>query len=163
MLNVAIDRILLGSLMLSFLAACSNTPSATTESAKASVTAESPSAASTEPAKAPVTTSHTPKAGGTVVESGGVHLEFVPSKEANQTHLDLFVQRGDSHAEIPTAKVSAQVQTPDGKNQTVAMKYDTADKHFAGIVPGTAKGQYQVKVTAIVDGKTIDGRFSFDR
>jgi hypothetical protein len=156
MLNFApTSQILLGCLMLSFLAACSSTPSATTESPSV--------AASAKPAAASASASHTPKAGGTVVESGGIHLEFVPSKEANQTHLDVFVQRSDSHAEIPTAQVSAQVQTPDGKNQTVAMKYDTADKHFFGIVPGTAKGQYQVKVTAIVDGKTIDGRFSFDR
>jgi hypothetical protein len=153
MLNFApTGQILLGCLMLSFLAACSSTPSATTKSP-----------ASAEPAAASASASHAPKAGGSVVESGGIHLEFVPSKEANQTHLDVFVQRSDSHAEIPTAQVSAQVQTPDGKNQTLAMKYDTADKHFVGIVPGTAKGQYQVKVTAIVDGKTIDGRFSFDR
>jgi hypothetical protein len=98
-----------------------------------------------------------------VVESQGIHLEFVPEKSADRTHLDVFVQKGDNHEPIPTAKVKAQIQSPDGKQQSLDFKYDAAGKHFAAVLPGTTTGQYQVKVTADVNGKKVDGRFTFNR
>lgn len=72
-----------------------------------------------------------------------------------------MVQRGEKHEPIPTAKVSMQVQTPDGKTQMVPLKYE--DEHFSGTLPVATKGQYQVKVSAMVDGKEVGGRFSFER
>jgi hypothetical protein len=101
--------------------------------------------------------------GGTTIETSGIHLELVPEKEAEKTHLDLYLQQGDNHAPIPTAKVVAQVQTPDGKQQSFDMKYAAEDKHYTAIVPGQTAGQYQVKITAEVSGKKVDGRFTFDR
>jgi hypothetical protein len=145
--------LVIGCGLLVLLSACSNTSSTGTATSSAS-----PAATPTSSEQA-----HAPRPGGTAVESGGIHLELVPVKEANQTHLDLFVQRSDNHASIPTAQVSAQVQTPDGQTQTVPMKYDATDKHFAGNLAGATKGQYQVKVVAVVAGKTVDGRFSFER
>jgi hypothetical protein len=101
--------------------------------------------------------------GGTSIESGGLHLELVPEKEADKTHLDLYLHQLPTHTPIPTAKVIAQIQTPDGKQQSVNMTYAAAEKHYTGIVPGKTAGQYQVKITTDINGKKVDGRFTFDR
>lgn len=99
--------------------------------------------------------------GGQVVESGAYHLEFVPGKDANGTHLDLYLQKGDTHEAIPNAKVTAQVQSPDGKQKSLNLSYDSAGKHYTALLPGKATGQYQVKITADVSGQKVNGRFSF--
>jgi pyruvate/2-oxoglutarate dehydrogenase complex dihydrolipoamide acyltransferase (E2) component len=162
--------LLIGCLLPVTLSACSSTPPASTATSPAASTATSPAASTaTSPAAASTAPQasgeqpHTHEAGRMIVESDGIHLELAPFKEANQTHLDVFVQRSDNHSIIADAQVSVQVQTPDGQTQTVPMKYDAADKHFGGNLPGAAKGQYQVRIAAVVSGKTIDGRFSFER
>jgi hypothetical protein len=97
------------------------------------------------------------------VEANGIYLEFESAPEGNQTHVGVIVQKGEKHEPVPTAKVSMQVQTPDGQTQTVPLQYEAKDKHFGGTLPVATKGQYQVKVLATVDGKEVSGRFSFDR
>jgi len=101
--------------------------------------------------------------GGQVIESGPYHLELVVGKESNATHLDLFVQRGDNHQAISNAKVTAQVQLPDGSQKTLNMKYSASDKHYTAILPGAAKGTYKVVVLTDINGKKANGRFSFNR
>lgn len=101
--------------------------------------------------------------GGTSIETGGMHLEMVPEKAADMTHLDLYLHKGGTHEPIPNAKVVAQIQTPDGKQQSVNMTYAADEKHYTGIVPGTTAGQYQVKIITDVSGKKVDSRFAFDR
>jgi hypothetical protein len=101
--------------------------------------------------------------GGQVVESGKYHLELVPEKSANETHLDLYLQKGDDHQAITNAKVSGEVQSPDGQSKTVAFTYDADGKHYAAVFPGKTAGAYQLKVTAAIGGDQADGRFSFDR
>jgi hypothetical protein len=101
--------------------------------------------------------------GGQVVESGAYHLEFVPEKASNGTHLDLYLQRGDTHEAISNAKVTAQVQSPDGKQQSLNLTYDAEGKHYTVLFPGTTTGQYQVKITADVSGENANGRFSFQQ
>ncbi|PSM49617.1 hypothetical protein C7Y66_08090 [Chroococcidiopsis sp. CCALA 051] len=101
------------------------------------------------------------KKGGQVVEAGAYHLELVSEKEANGIHLDLYLQRGDNHQAIPNAKVTAQIQSPDGTQKNLNFKYDSSGKHYTTLLPGKATGQYQMKVTADVKGEKVNGRFSF--
>ncbi|WP_026733951.1 hypothetical protein [Fischerella sp. PCC 9605] len=156
--------IVLGSTGLLFLGACSNSnQAANTENNPATSTSnnESPSTLASPAAK--TNNEHGASKGGQVVETGKYHLEFVPEKEANGTHLDLYLQTGDRHEAVPNAKVTAQVQQPDGTQKTIPFSYDATGKHYAAFFPGNAAGQYQVKVTASIGNQKVDGRFSFNK
>ncbi|KAB8331369.1 hypothetical protein SD80_022840 [Scytonema tolypothrichoides VB-61278] len=158
--------VILGSAGLLFLGSCSNgNQAANTETSPATSTSNTQSSAST-PSASPVAKTegqHGESHGGEIVETGKYHLEFVPEKEANKTHLDFYLLKGDNHEAIPNAKVTAQVQLPDGKQKTVPFTYDAKDKHYTGLLSETATGQYQVKITADVKGEKVNGRFSFNR
>ncbi|MBO3463718.1 hypothetical protein G7B40_023530 [Aetokthonos hydrillicola Thurmond2011] len=160
--------IVLGSVGLLFLGACSNSnPTANNENAPASKGVATPSASTQpSPSASAVTKTegeHGKSHGGQVVETGAYHLEFVPEKEANKTHMDLYLLKGDNHQAVPNAKVIAQVQLPDGKQKTVPLNYDADDKHYTGILPDKATGQYQVKITGDIKGEKVNGRFNFNR
>lgn len=169
--------IIFSSMGLFFLTACnsgnqasnSNTsPAASaTESAKSAVTPTTETNQSSEPATSKTETaqteSHGESHGGQVVETGTYHLEFVPEKESNGTHLDLYLQKGDTHEAVTNAKVTAQVQSPDGKQQSLNLTYDAEGKHYTTLFPGTTTGQYQVKMTADISGENVNGRFSFQQ
>ena len=155
----------LGSVSLILLGACGNNNQATnsdsspTTAKPAESTAQQTDAAKTE------TSGHAakPLKGGQVVESEPYHLEFVPVKEDNGTHLDFYLQKGDNHEAIPNAKVTAQVQLPDGTQKTLNLAYDAAAKHYAALLQGKATGQYQVKMIADVNGEKVNGRFTFNQ
>lgn len=153
--------IILASAGLLFLGACSNSnQAANTENSPAT------SSSSTQSSASPVAKTegeHGESHGGQIVETGKYHLEFVPEKEANKTHMDFYLLKGDNHEAIPDAKVTAQVQLPDGKQKTVALTYDAKDKHYTGLLSDNATGQYQVKMTADVKGEKVNGRFSFNQ
>jgi hypothetical protein len=123
-------------------------------------TAPSPAASV---AAAPSATGHdaAPQAGGQVIESGPYHLEFVPEKEATGTHLDFYLKKGDTHAAVPGAKVTTQVQLPDGTQKSLDLKYDTEGKHYTALLAGKAKGDYKVAILCEVGGEKVNGRFSF--
>lgn len=140
------------------LGACNNSNQVSTEN---SPTASTPTEKVVPAAK--TDSKHGASKGGQVVETGKYHLEFVPEKEANQTHMDLYLQTGDNHETVPNAKVTAQVQLPDGKQNTIPFTYDASDKHYTAILTEKASGQYQVKISADVKGEKVDGRFSFNR
>lgn len=156
--------IVLSSVGLLFLGACSKetTTSNQSSSPAASPAISSSAATSTEEKSAKSEHSKSSK-GGQVVESGIYHLEFVPEKEDNGTHLDFYLQKGDNHEAIPNAKVTAQIQLPDGTQKTLDMKYDAEGKHYTVLLPGTAPGQYQVKMSADVNAEKVNGRFSFNK
>jgi len=159
MKSIKSSLILLGSIGLLLLTACSNSnQTANTENSPATSTSSTPSSA-------PIakTEGHGESHGGQVVETGAYHLEFVPEKEANGTHMDFYLQKGDNHEAIPNAKVTAQVQLPDGTQKSFNLKYDTEGKHYTALLPVNATGQYQVKVTSDINGQKVDGRFNFNK
>jgi hypothetical protein len=150
--------IILGSVGLLFLGACGKSDQAS----DTNTTPPPPPAASQPASSAPAAASAATGAnGGQVVNSGAYHLEFVSEKEATGTHLDLYLQKGDKKEPVADAKVSAQVQLPNGKQQTLALKYDPEGKHYAVVFPGKEPGQYPVKVNADINGEKVDGRFTF--
>ena len=149
------NLIILGSVGLLFLVACNKGDQASdTNSSPASPPVAS-QPASSDPATA--------TKGGQVVKSGAYYLEFIPEKEATGTHLDVFLQKGDKKEPVANAKVTAQVQLPNGKQQTLALKYDAEGKHYAVVSPGKDAGSYPVKVTADINGEKVDGRFTFNQ
>ena len=115
-------KLLIGSLAV-LLASCSTTPTTTP------VTSPTAPVASTAAKSAP----NVANKGGQVVESGKYHLELVPEKSASETHLDLFVQKGDNHQDIPDAKISGEIQLPDGQQKTISFIYDAAG-NIKGVV-----------------------------
>lgn len=106
---------------------------------------------------------NTSQKGAQVIESGIYHLEFVQGIEADSIHLDFFLQKGDTHEAIPDAKVTAQVQLPDGTQKTLELKYDADGKHYAGLLPSKATGEYKVAFLSDIKGEKVNGRFSFNR
>ena len=134
----------------------------------ASTNSSTPPAETTAPATAtkPMASGKSPmspKKGGQVVESGKYHLELVPEKEGSSTYLDFYLLQGDNHESVPTAKVTADIQSPDGKQKTIPLSYDASGKHYAAALAEKATGQYQVKITATIGSEKIDGRFNFNR
>ena len=160
--------VVLASAGLLLLGACSK-ESKTSDSASnnaATPTAETAlPAATTSPATTMSKESSTGGKGngGQVVESGKYHLELVPEKGSNETHLDLYLQKGDTHEAVANAKVTADVQLPDGKLKTLPLSYDASGKHYAAVLKEKVTGQYQVKITATIGNEKADGRFNFDR
>ena len=157
--------VIIASVGLVLLAACSKGDQASDQNSSPASSPVASKPASPAPTAAPVTAAKTehPKAskGGQVVESGAYHLEFVPEKEDTGTHLDFYLQKGDNHQPVTNAKVTAQVQLPNGKQQTLALDYDPDGKHYAVVFPIKEAGQYPVKITADINGEKVNGRFNF--
>ncbi|MBD2433070.1 MULTISPECIES: hypothetical protein [Fischerella] len=167
MKSLKISFVVLASTVLLFLGACSNSNQAgNTENNQSDSTNNPSSILSTNTSASPTAKTegqHGESRGGQVVETGAYHLEFVPEKEANGTHMDLYLQKGDNHQAVPNAKVTAEVQLPDGKQKTIPLTYDASGKHYTAALSEKATGQYQVKVTADVGGEKVNGRFSFNQ
>jgi hypothetical protein len=109
------------------------------------------------------TQNNTSQKGGQVIESGVYHLEFLSVIEADSIHLDFFLQKGDSHEAIPDAKVTAQIQLPDGTQQNLDMKYDADGKHYAVLLPSKAAGEYKLAILSDIKGEKVNGRFNFKK
>jgi hypothetical protein len=148
------------------LASCaSEQPSAGESNPTASASPSSPLAEATaapETSAATQSNSHGGQ-GGQVIETDEYHLELVTIPEATGTHLDFFLQKGDNHEAISNAKVIAQVQLPDGTQQSLDMSYDTEGKHYAVLLPATATGEYKVIILSDIGGKKVNGRFTFTK
>lgn len=161
-----------GAVGLLFLGACSsgNQTANTTSSpaASPSVAASPSNATSSTTGETKAESGHThggepgkPMQGGQVIESGSYHLELVTLKEAEGTHLDFYLQKGDTHEAIPGAKVTAQIQLPDGSQKALDMEYDAQGEHYYTVLPGSAAGEYKVAILSDVNGEKVNGRFSF--
>lgn len=148
------------------LGACSNgSNSTTTSSASPAATTPATTASPASPSTAAKPESgekHGGK-GGQIIETGVYHLEFIPEPEANGTHLDFYLQKGNNHEAVPNAKVTAQVQLPDGTQRSLDMKYDSADKHYTALLPGKVAGDYKVAILSDIAGEKANGRFNFTK
>lgn len=101
--------------------------------------------------------------GGQVVEVGAYHLELVAINEDGGVHIDLFLQNGSDHSPIPDAKVSAQVQLPNGTKKSLDMPYKADGKHYGALLSETIVGEYKVVILSEIKGEKINGRFAFKR
>lgn len=101
--------------------------------------------------------------GGQVIETGPYHLELLPVVESEGIHLDFYLQKGDNHQAISEAKVTGQVQSPTGEQSTLAFDYDVAGQHYYALLPEKSVGEYKVVILTEIDGKKVNGRFSFNR
>jgi len=104
-----------------------------------------------------------PKQGGQVIETGAYHLELVTAKEEGGTHIDFFLQKADTHESVADAKVTAQIQLPDGTQKSLDLAYDAAGKHYTVNLDGKTAGEYKVVVLTDIKGEKVNGRFSFKR
>lgn len=156
------QSILLSLTSLAVLAACSNnTPTTSSTPATTVAKVETAKASSTPIATKSETKHGDPQKGGQVIESGIYHLELVVAPEENGIHLDFFLQKGDTHEAIPDAKVTAQVQFPDGTQKSLDLTYDAPAKHYAVTLSGKATGEYKVAVLSDIKGEKVNGRFNF--
>ena len=156
--------IVLGSVGLFFLGACGNSNQAANSDASSTGAQPAESKSSDGAAKKePSNHADASHKGAQVVESAPYHLEFVSEKEDNGTRLDFHLLKEDNNEEISNAKVTAQIQLPDGSQKTLPMTYEAKEKHYTALLPGKAAGQYQVKITSDIGGKKVDGRFSFNQ
>jgi hypothetical protein len=158
--------VVFSSVGLLFLAACSG--SQTIDSTSSRDPNSTPAPAASQKTDSMMPASEEKKHGGMsdkgmVVEVGAYHLELVPEPETEGTHLDLFLQKGDNHAAIPDAKVTAEVQLPDGGQKSLPMKYDAEDKHYTALLPTTATGEYKVAILSNINGENVNARYSFSR
>jgi hypothetical protein len=167
MKSLQISFVVLATTGLLFLGACGNSNQAgnTENNPSASINNSFPISTTNTSASptAKIDNERGTSKGGQVIETGAYHLEFIPGKESNGTHMDLYLQKGDNHQAIPNAKVTAEVQLPDGQQKTIPLTYDASGKHYTAVLADKATGQYQVRITADIGGEKVNGRFSFNR
>ena len=133
------------------------------EQAASDAPAASPSVGESPAASSEMADHSAPAQGGQVVEVGTYHLELVTSSETNGTHLDLFLQNGDTHEAIEGATVTGQVQLPNGSQKEIEFEYDAEGKHYTAMLSEAASGEYKVAVLTDIDGEKVNGRFSFTK
>ena len=69
--------------------------------------------------------------------------------------------KGDNHESVADAKVSAQIQLPDGTQKSLNLAYDAAEKHYTVKLDSKAAGEYKVAILTDIKGEKVNGRFSF--
>jgi len=77
--------------------------------------------------------------------------------------LKVIVPITDWKNSFANAKVTGDVQSPNGKQTTIPLTYDTNGKHYAAKLNTDVSGQYQVKINADIAGEKVNGRFNFNR
>jgi len=156
--------LLISIIFANILAACSNSPTSPTPTVSPIATTESTpqTVAKTDTQADKKPENHgKPNQGGQVVEVGAYHLELLLGKEENNIHLDFFLQTGDTHAAVPDAKVTAQVQFPDGTQKSYDLAYDAPNQHYATNLPTSASGEYKIAILTDIKGEKVNGRFNF--
>jgi hypothetical protein len=178
MKTIANISIVLGSVSLLFLGACSSGDKATkTQATAANATSEIAAKTAKDGGehkdgeKHVEGDSHKASEGkddkgghkGQVVQTGKYHIELSPDLDKDSIHLDTKLH-GEQDKPIINAKLIAQVQLPDGTNKTLPVAYNTEEKQYtAKLAAITATGDYKVVIQADVNGDRFNSRFSFKR
>ena len=117
MQSLKLSAIILGSIGLIFVGACSNR-TANSEDSEANQTETVAQKGRSEndghdhsDGEKEGEHSH----GGQVIESGQYHLELVTEPSDDGTHMDFYLEKGEKHEKISNAQVMAQVQLPNGR------------------------------------------------
>ena len=143
-------------------------PAATTAASSPAVSSPAaspqPVASPTTSAKSTETAATTPQShggqGGQIIETGVYHLELLTTKTADGVKLVFLLQQGDAHAAVPNANVTAQVQLPDGNQKMLKFQYDTTDKAYLAMLPGTLNGEAKIAILSDISGEKVNGRFT---
>lgn len=101
--------------------------------------------------------------GGQVIESGQYHLEFVAEPEDDGNHLDFYLKKGEKHNTVSDAKVTAQIQLPDGSQKSLPLTYEAKEQHYHAVLSEKAAGDYKVAILSDINGEKVNGRFTFKR
>ncbi|NER47205.1 MAG: DUF4426 domain-containing protein [Symploca sp. SIO1A3] len=158
MKSLKASLIVIGTVGLMFLAACGSSTEETETATPLETTTETEATKSTAEGH-----DSTVSQGGQVIESGLYHLELVSLPEDSGVHLDFFLQTGSDHQAIPDAKVTGQVQLPNGEQKSLDFTYDSEGKHYFAVLPEKATGEYKVVIQTDIKGEKVNGRFSFNQ
>jgi hypothetical protein len=163
--------VVLGSVSLLFLGACSGSNQAansenssavsTTETAAKAETAAKDNHSENDGHSEDGKGEHSH--GGQVIESGQYHLEFVAEPQNDVTHLDFYLKKGEKHDTVSNAKVTAQIQLPDGSQKELPLTYEAKEQHYHAVLSEKAAGEYKVAILSDINGEKVNGRFTFKR
>lgn len=101
--------------------------------------------------------------GGQVIESGQYHLELVAKPIDDGIHIDFYLAKGEQHEKVSDAQVTAKIQLPNGGQKSIPLKYEADEKHYHGVLPEKATGEYKVAILSDINGEKVNGRFTFKR
>jgi hypothetical protein len=99
---------------------------------------------------------------GQVLKLEGYQLKFIAERDADESHLHLYVAKGNNQESVADAIVQAQVQAADGKEKTLDFKYDEKEKGYVAVINNLADGKHQIKFLVNVQSKKLNGRFQLD-
>ena len=137
-----------------------SSPAATTQPATTTPPPPSPAAPAKSPESAAKPNDSHGGQGGQIIETGVYHLELLTTKTAEGVKLVFLLQQGDAHDAVANAKVTAQVQLPDGNQKMVNFQYDTTDKSYMATLPGTLNGEAKIAILSDINGEKVNGRFT---
>ena len=101
--------------------------------------------------------------GGQVIESGQYHLELVAKPIDDGIHMDFYLAKGEKHEKVSNAQVTAQIQLPNGEQKSIPLKYEADEKHYHAVLPEKITGEYKVAILSDINGEKVNGRFSFKK
>jgi hypothetical protein len=101
-----------------------------------------------------------PAGGGNAIQIEDYTFRISNSVEGQKAHIDLFLTKGAANDHVPGANIELTLTAPDGHTETVNMKEDAPNKHYAGTATMDHTGEYQVAARTSVEGKTFTPRFT---
>jgi hypothetical protein len=92
------------------------------------------------------------------VKMGDYLMELESHKEGNSLHFDFHLHKGKD--EVADAKVTAQLQIPDGSQKSLEMPFSSEEKAYVAKLESAATGEYKVAVLSDLKGEKMNARFT---